>query len=962
MATSIHRLLTAAVVLGTAALISTYSFHNCIETSKDGQRKAFQCVHRHNKTMSAFVDDLPTTTINLTIGVTPVTHIPRDSFVSLPHLQDLRLDRNNLSDIDYLAFHELHELKSLNLSLNNISQLNPDVFQDLSNLTFLSLTNNQLKQLPETIFSTVLELNTLIMRQNLLTNFSAIATSVSHLRNLRILDLCINNLTSLTHTEVTLPKSLTTLYVCRNNLLTLGCKWSFLASIQVLDLSYNPHLPTKAFAGVDLGNINYLRLRSTNVQIVEFLNLSNIRPEHIDFSGTGINNTDKLKDLCKTMQRKKVKYLNKLILGNNGIKTLSNYTLSQCPNIITLDLSRNEFKPTNCLSFLTGQTHIQSFHAEHNVIRSLPSCKVPNMVQFSNLRDLSYRYNRILLVNKYAFYHTPNLQTLKLNINTIAYLDNLALKNLKRLETLRLDNNLLTDLFAKTFEDLSNLKLLNLRNNRISVIFNRTFHSLGKLTTLDLGGNKITHFQPAGFDGLKNLSKLYLDGNNLKEIDPSHYFVFQDRLTVLDLENNQIQFHPGSPRSPFRNLSKLRDLKLSRQQPYGIAVLPDTLFQGLHSLRSLYLTDNKIVHIYPKTFDDLTGLQFLTLDDCCAGVTQLQPGVFKNLRNLTKLTVENMGMQNFSKDVFGNLTQLRTLQLNRNVMQSIPVDALESLPNLQYLDIRDIPLSCTCLNRLLQNYTLTNPRIQVVYLSTLPCLHDVTQKFYKFDGTVCFIDLGEYLFFCTAAVIFLFTVIPLLYVKLYWKMKYSYYVFCAWFSDQWRSLRDEKEKCKYDAFVSYNSSDEQWVMEQLLPNLEGNGSSFKLCLHHRDFELGRAIVDNIVSAVYSSRKTICVVSRSFLQSEWCSLEMQLASYRLFDEHRDVLLLVFLEKISDRQLSSYHRMRKVMLKKTYVQWPGSDCTDQEQAQDLFWNQLRRAMRTGSRLEREEMDQSAAPSKV
>ncbi|KAF3839315.1 hypothetical protein F7725_018032 [Dissostichus mawsoni] len=140
-------------------------------------------------------------------------------------------------------------------------------------------------------------------------------------------------------------------------------------------------------------------------------------------------------------------------------------------------------------------------------------------------------------------------------------------------------------------------------------------------------------------------------------------------------------------------------------------------------------------------------------------------------------------------------------------------------------------------------------------------------------------------------------------------MKYGCYVFISWFGEQWRRLREKEENCKYDAFISYNSSDEQWVMDQLIPNLEGNGSSFKLCLHHRDFELGRNIVDNIVSAVYSSRKTICVVSRNFLKSEWCSLEIQLASYRLFDEHRDVLLLVFLEQISERQVSCYHRMRK-----------------------------------------------------
>ena len=369
-------------------------------------------------------------------------------------------------------------------------------------------------------------------------------------------------------------------------------------------------------------------------------------------------------------------------------------------------------------------------------------------------------------------------------------------------------------------------------------------------------------------------------------------------------------------------------------------------------MRSLYLTNNNLNDLYPDVFDDLTGLRFLNLDNCCVGVIKLRPGTFRNLRNLTELTAENMGIQNFSKEVFGNLTQLRRLQINRNVMQSIPVDALQSLPKLNYLDIRNIPLSCTCKNILLQNWTKNNPNAQVVYLYNLQCQSDPSIKFYNFDTKVCYIDLGGYLFLSTAAVLFLFTVSPLLYVKLYWKFKYSYYVFRSWFSEQWRRLREEEENCKYDAFISYNSSDEQWVMDQLVPNLEGNGSSFKLCLHHRDFELGRDIVDNIVSAVYSSRKTICVVSRNFLQSEWCSLEIQLASYRLFDEHRDVLLLVFLEPITERKLSTYHRMRKVMLKKTYLQWPGSDCTDPMQAQDLFWNQLRRGMRMESRLETED----------
>ncbi|XP_038566921.1 toll-like receptor 21 [Micropterus salmoides] len=941
-------LLSATVVLGAVHLISGYSFNNCIEDPySNGQ--SFKCIHRKEKNMSALINDLPPSAINLTVCINPLWHIPNKSFVHLPNLQHLRIDDNHLKIIDQYAFQNLHQLKSLNLSFNDISDLNPSLFKDLHNLTFLSLTKNKLKQLPEGIFSTVLNLDTLIMRQNFLTHFSGIAESVSHLMNLRILDLCFNSLTSLSHSNASLPKSLTTLYLCRNNLFTLGCEHSFLRFIQLLDLSYNSRLPTMAFQGVDLRHINYLRLRSTSVKVVEFLNISNVHAGHVDFSGTGLKNDTLLMELCKQL-KKKVKEITYLRLSSNGIENLTYYTLSSCPKIKgTLDLSHNQLKKIS-LNFLNNQTNIKSFSAEHNHLTSLSSCKTQHY--FPNLEELSYRYNRILSVGSHAFYCTRNIKMLKLNINTISFLHRNALKGLERLEMLRLDNNLLTDLFNNTFEDNFNLQILNLRNNRISVIFNGTFLNLRNLTTLDLGGNKITHFEQSGLNGLKSLSKFYLDGNNLKQIDTSLYRVFQDTLTVLDLQSNQIRFLTKDIGSPFMNLSKLSDLKLDGQRPHGLTILPRTLFRGLHSLKSLYLTNNNIIYLTPDAFDDLTDLHFLSLDNCCVGVTQLQPGVFKNLRNLRKLIVENMGIQNFTKEVFGNLTQLHTLQLNRNVMEQIQVDALESLPKLHYLDIRNIPLSCTCKNSMLQNWTIHNPNVQVVYLYNLPCPHDAKLKLYNFDTKVCYIDLGEYLFFSTSVVIFLFTVTPLLYVKLYWKMKYSYYVFRSWFSEQWRRLREEEENCKYDAFISYNSSDEQWVMDQLLPNLEGNGSSFKLCLHHRDFELGRDIVDNIVSAVYSSRKTICVVSRDFLRSEWCSLEIQLASYRLFDEHQDVLLLVFLEPITERQVSSYHRMRKVMLKKTYLQWPGSGCTDPTQAQALFWNQLRRAMRTGSRLETEE----------
>ncbi|KAK2903188.1 hypothetical protein Q8A67_007901 [Cirrhinus molitorella] len=586
-----------------------------------------------------------------------------------------------------------------------------------------------------------------------------------------------------------------------------------------------------------------------------------------------------------------------------------------------MDLSRNEMKSTGCLQFLHCQNQLKTLKIEHNHLTRLKSCD--NSTQFDNMKNLSYRYNRILEVSKYAFSSTPKLTNLELNINIIAYLDHKALRGLTDLVTLRLDNNLLTDIYNDTFEDLTSLKTLNLRNNQLSVIFDYVFKNLSNLHILDLGGNKITQLKPHAFDGLQRLANLYLDRNRLKEIEGTLFGKLHATLQVLDLQANHILYFTEHTYSPFINMSSLLDLKLDGQEPNGINLLPRAFFRGLTSLKSLYLTNNHIIGFGAETFDDLKSLEFLTLDNSCVGIAQLKPGIFKNLRKLKILSTENMGIKSFSEEVFGNLTGLKQLHLNRNAMMTLDISLLDKLTNLIYVDMRSCPLSCNCQNSDLQNWTI---------------------------GTL-------YLFSSTFTFTILLILIPLLYVRLYWKFKYGYYVFRSWFGEQWRRLKDQEEKYKYDAFISYNSADEDWVMEQLLPNLEG--SSFQLCLHHRDFELGRDIVDNIVAAVYGSRKTICVVSQSFLRSEWCSLEIQLASYRLFQEMQDVLLLVFLEPIPERQMSAYHRMRKVMLKKTYLQWPGSNCSDPNSAKELFWNQLKRALRssnTGSQEEQKMKEQN------
>ncbi|KAK9960768.1 hypothetical protein ABG768_008603 [Culter alburnus] len=948
-ASACRELILKAAFMCLLKLAFSYSFRSCTEDA-DSNHKIFTCIKCHEPDIATIVSDVYPTATNLTVSRSNTTYVQGRSFYHLSNLTSLVLDSNFISKIHKDAFNNLQQLKTLNLSCNNISFLHRDVFSDLHSLTELILESNKLNNTDMFLFSKLTNLKTLDLRRNRLKSFSALVECITNLSSLIKLDLSNNKLTTLNHSH-RLPESLASLNLSYNNLHKLGCDKSFLMYVKELDFSDNNKLSSETFRGLNLENIMYLRLRFTDVCVFKLLIYTNVRPWSVDFSGLKLKDSRALSSLCYLLRHHhhKTQHIHNMYLQANSIKALKNNTFCNCPNITgIMDLSLNDMKTTVCLRFLHGQYQLESLKMEHNHLTKLLPCSKTKKLY--SLRSLSYRYNRILQVKGFAFSNTPKLTNLELNINIIAYMDHKALHGLKDLVTLRLDNNLLTDVYNDSFEDLTSLKTLNLRNNQIAVIFNYTFHSLSNLTILDLGGNKITQLKPHAFDGLHSLANLYLDRNRLKEIDSGLFGKLHATLKVLDLEANHIVYFREHALSPFINMSRLLDLKLDAQEPNGINLLPRAFFRGLTSLKSLYLTNNHIIGFGAETFDDLKSLELLTLDNSCAGIAQLYPGIFKNLRKLNKLSAENMGIQTFSKEVFGNLTGLKTLHLNRNAMISLDISLLDSLTNLTYIDMRSCPLSCGCQNSDLQNWTLTNKKLQFPYLFNITCQDHPGSYFHNFDTNVCYLDIELYLFSLTFTFTILLTLIPFLYVRLYWKFKYGYYVFRSWFGEQWRRLRDQEEKYKYDAFVSYNSADEDWVMEQLLPNLEG--SCFRLCLHHRDFELGRDIVDNIVAAVYGSRKTICVVSQSFLRSEWCSLEIQLASYRLFQEMQDVLLLVFLEPIPKRQLSTYHRMRKVMLKKTYLQWPGSNCSDPSSAKELFWNQLKRALRSSNTGNQEE----------
>ena len=77
--------------------------------------------------------------------------------------------------------------------------------------------------------------------------------------------------------------------------------------------------------------------------------------------------------------------------------------------------------------------------------------------------------------------------------------------------------------------------------------------------------------------------------------------------------------------------------------------------------------------------------------------------------------------------------------------------------------------------------------------------------------------------------------------------------------------RDEcvGEQMDYDVFLCCSSEDHRPHAVRVLELLESSG--YRVCYHLRDFRGGELIMDNVGRSIERSKRTVCLLSRNFLQ-------------------------------------------------------------------------------------------------
>ncbi|XP_020782191.1 toll-like receptor 13 [Boleophthalmus pectinirostris] len=839
-----------------------------------------------------------------------ILNIGKRTFSQLPSLSVLILNTNKIVHLEDYVFDGLPKLTQLLLGFNRIQTVAPNTFRSLSSLKILELSKNQLQTIE--LFHAALQhmpqLKNLQIRNNRIKTFiSKDLTNTSI--NITYLDLSENPLEKFVVTDAVFPK-LSRLNLGRPTA-KLHLTWAVqsqtvLENVTILELS-----EVRLASGDEwkrlfssFNSLIFLKLNSMKYKLTSLMNMSCSMPT-----------------------------VSKLQLQSNKLTFISSSFFQKCHNVTDIDLEDNKI------------THIEN--GSFNILKLLEVLSIKRnrlqTVPFAtrnlySLRKLDLSFNLIRTLECQDFAKLTNLVQLNLQWNSLTALNKCSFNTLSKLEVLKLQGNSMTKLGGAFTKNLPSLKVLLLNNNKLTAIGKHEFRGLFSLLNLSLFENQIETLHESCFHGLKNLTFLQLQKNNLrKEALSNNCLRKLVKLTRLDLSNNHFKYWSSKNLTvpPFMNLSNLETLLFGVQRSKGKGVFPANFLQGLTKL-STFICNNIQLLSFPN--DSFTYTPHLTnLDISANDLLDISPKLFSPIPKLEHLRINSINLHSLEFLINSNLTKLNELEARKNAFSVVSKDVIRSLPSLSVLDLKYNKFTCDCDNSWFVQWIKNNSQTEVVDAYNFTCSYppeSMNQKLLHLNTQSCILDVGFFCFISTAFTNILILVVTFTYHFSRFHLIYAYYIFLAWLFDS--KNRQKRVEDQYDAFVSYNTHDEAWVYRELVPHLEKE-QGWRLCLHHRDFLPGKPIVENIADAIYGSRKTICVISQRYLQSEWCSKEMQLASFRLFDERKDVLILVFLENIPSAHLSPYYRMKKILKKRTYLSWPR-----RSEQHLLFWEKLRQAL--------------------
>ncbi|XP_073541660.1 uncharacterized protein [Phyllobates terribilis] len=813
-------------------------------------------------------------------------------FLGLEKLSVLWIQQTEQSFIDQLDLRGLYMLQELKLRRFPFSSLNKSMFDNLHQLKHLILDDNDIKTL------------------------SSVTKYLPKLENLQGLSLINHNLTGLRESDCLVNENRT------GNINFMHFNISYLnldgKQFSVLENNSLCNFPKLVFLKPNLKYSALTSLKNSGIQVIDSFSFSN--SQFLVFN------------ICMYVSHFKIQ---ELLLAHNRIKFI--HTSDGSCNILRiLDLSYN-FVENVTASQMKKIKKLKELNLSNNIITSIKICSENISMDLVHL-NLSYNY--LASLKQDEFKCLKKLKSLSLNDNKIQTISKYSFRGLKILEVLHLKSNHFYSLTEFALAGLFSLKQLTLNENFVETISEWALKDLTKLEEIAIDFKDMTSMSwSQNIVSLKKLSLKTLDTTLTIE---SEYFNNFNDFESLSIESHHV-FIDNCDEFPFHKVKELYLTNIYALLCYDAKF--EIALGKFTNLEKMYLTANVRMKsnsdIFNSNLQNLTKLYFFHIENAnelydfpALNVQKL----FLGLKNLQILHLVNSGIEDYGSNViFRDLKSVRFLMIENERIYRFPYNVLANMTSLKYVFLPDTSFFCKCEFAWLGQWVKSEKEVLFLDFNDQHCFVNTQIQYpylISFLEQNCNAELGFIAFLVTLVSTLIFMCISLFCESIWWHILYIFYTINCRLSNRHR----KRDRYEYDTFVSYNNHNEQWVTEQLLPNLEQNGPPFfKVCIHNRDFEIGRDIVKNIVDSIYSSRWTICVITRSYLQSNWCSLEIRMATYRLVEESKDSLILVFLDDIPREELQYYHKLTKILDKKTYLKWP-----EDADGQQLFWARLRKVI--------------------
>ncbi|KAK8759400.1 hypothetical protein V5799_002969 [Amblyomma americanum] len=720
-----------------------------------------------------------------------------------------------------------------------------------------------------------------------------------------------------------------------NRISTVGDFFDNMLKLRRLVLGRNKITDIKALVKSTMPNLSHLDLERNSIGVITQFSASNRKIEVI-------------------------------LLNNNNITDVEPGAFRALQKLIHLDLSRNNITFLNASIFPTD-SRLEYINLSENrlcsatgtfkntrriKILNLSSDRITSITDvvagLRSLKKLSLVENRLTNIPDNTFIDNSGLLEIDIAENSIQWVGRNAFRGLVTLTSLRLRSNQLLSLNASV-GNLPNIKHIDASLNCIQALEMSEFGHNRVLGSILLTGNNISRVEGA-FTGAERLRSLGLAGNRVETLRRSD---FPRRMTAelnIALQHNplfcdcrmawllsadseaRIAWYPTC-----EHPSWLKGKVLSKISMKNLILWPEGCSPGCHcECREKPGGEREII-----VNCSLAALSRLPRN-FPVGTTQLdmRDNRLEHLDDILKQSAPQVKLLCLRNNRLSsvNLTFLpetvHSLDLSGNRLTKLPHN-LARERQLTSLWLSGNPFHCDCTDYPFRQWIGAHPDV-IRDIGSLICTESpnsvVSRKTFLALGQthLCPASFPQYVAYLIYALVVLTLFLAISAAYLNFKQPLKAWLRTLGFFGWLRCVAEDDmdhEKL-FDVFVSFSSKDAALVHDQLLPTIEGLGLSY--CTYDRNFKGGFLLQDIIRDAVSCSRRTLLLLTRNFMASEWCRLEFRLAHQRALEDSINRLVIVMVDEVDPGALDE--DLRLYVRAANYLCW----------GEPNFWERLQRSL--------------------